>query len=130
MTSPLVLQARITGFFKAFVFAALVFCAPPPALAASPEAEIDHLLSFIAGSPCAFIRNGVAHNGAQAVDHIKDKYEHYREDIRSAADFIALAATKSAMSGKPYLVRCDAAEMPAADGLTQELSAFRHRSAS
>ena len=123
-------QARITGFFKAFVFAALVFCATPPTLAASPEAEIDHLLEFIAGSPCAFIRNGVAYGGAQAMGHIKDKYEHYREDIRSAEDFIALAATRSAMSGKPYLVQCDGAEMPAADWLTQELSAFRQRSAS
>ena len=123
-------QARITGFFKAFVFAALVFCAPPPTLAASPEAEIDHLLEFIAASPCAFIRNGVAYDGAQAVDHIKDKHEHYREEIHSAEDFIALAATRSAMSGKPYLVQCDGAEMPAADWLTQELSAFRQRSAS
>jgi hypothetical protein len=123
-------QARITGVFKTFVCAALIVCAAPPTLAASPEAEIDHLLTFIAGSPCAFIRNGVAYDGAQAVGHIKDKYEHYREDIRSAEDFIALAATKSAMSGKPYLVRCEAAEMPAADWLTQELSAFRQRSGS
>jgi hypothetical protein len=123
-------QARITGLFKAFVVAALVFCAPPPTLAASPEAEIDHLLTVIAGSSCTFIRNGVAYDGAQAVDHIKDKYEHYREDIRSAEDFIALAASKSAMTGKPYLVQCDAAEMPAAEWLTRELSAFRQRSGS
>jgi Family of unknown function (DUF5329) len=123
-------QARITGFFKAFVVAAVVFCAPPPTQAASPEAEIDHLLNFIAGSPCVFIRNGVAYDGAQAADHIKDKYEHYREEIGSAEDFIALAASKSAMSGKPYLVRCDAAEMPAAEWLTQELGAFRQRSGS
>ena len=122
-------QARITGFFKAFVVAALVFCAPPT-LAVSPEVEIDHLLVFIAGSPCAFIRNGVAYDGAQAVSHIKDKYEHYRDDIHTAEDFIALAASKSAMSGKPYLVRCDAAEMLAAEWLTQELGAFRQRSGS
>jgi hypothetical protein len=121
-------QARITGVFKAFVFAALIFCAPPPTLAASPEAEIDHLLTFIAGSPCAFIRNGVAYDGAQAMDHINDKYQHYREDIRSAEDFIARAASKSAMSGKPYLVQCNAAQMPAAEWLTQELSAFSSRS--
>jgi hypothetical protein len=120
-------QARNTGVFKAFVFAALAFYAPPPALAASPEAEIDHLLNFIAGSSCAFIRNGVAYDGAQALDHIKNKYEYYRDDIRSAEDFIALAASKSAMSGRPYLVQCDAAEMPAAEWLTHELSAFRQR---
>lgn len=92
--------------------------------------EIDHLLNFIAGSPCAFVRNGVAYDGAQAVDHIKDKYEYYREDISSAEDFIALAASKSAMSGKPYLVTCDGTTEPAADWITRELNAFRQRSAS
>ena len=122
-------QAQLPGFLKALALAVVILCAAP-AQAASLEAEIDHLLNFIAGSPCAFIRNGVAYDGAQAVDHIKDKYEHYREEIRSAEDFIALAASKSAMSGKPYLVQCDAAEMPAAEWLTQELSAFRQRSGS
>ena len=122
-------QARITGVFKAFALAALALCALPT-LAASPQAEIDHLLTFIAGSPCAFIRNGVAYDGPQAVDHIKDKYDHYRDDIRSAEDFIALAASKSALSGKPYLVQCDGAEMPAAEWLTRELAAFRQRSGS
>ena len=122
-------RAQLPGYLKALALAAVILCAAP-AQAASVAAEIDHLLTFIAGSPCAFIRNGVAYDGAQAVDHIKDKYEHYREDIRSAEDFIALAASKSAMSGKPYLVQCDAAEMPAAEWLTQELSAFRQRSGS
>ena len=123
-------QARITGVFKTFVFAALVFGGPTPTLAASPEAEIDHLLNFIAASPCALIRNGVAYDGAQAVGHIKDKYDYYREDIHSAEDFIALAASKSAMTGKPYLVKCGEATEPAADWITRELEAFRHSSRS
>ena len=122
-------RAEIRGFFKAFATAALVLCAPL-AQAASVEAEIDHLLAFIAGSPCAFIRNGVAYEGRQAVDHIKDKYEYYRDDIHSAEDFIVLAASKSAMSGKPYLVTCDGATEPAADWITRELAAFRKNSAS
>jgi hypothetical protein len=123
-------QARITGVFKAFVFAALVLCAPTPTLAATPDAEIDHLLTFIAASPCAFIRNGVAYDGAHAVGHIKDKYDYYRDDIHSPEDFIALAASKSVMTGKPYLVKCGEATEPAADWLTRELDAFRHSSGS
>ena len=122
-------RAQLPGFLKALALAVVILCAAP-AQGANVEAEIDHLLTFIAGSPCAFIRNGVSHDGAQAVSHIKDKYEHYRSEIRSAEDFIALAASKSAMSGKPYLVQCDATEMPAAEWLTQELSAFRQRSGS
>lgn len=110
--------------------AVLVLYAPPPALADSMAAEIDHLIGFIAGSPCLFIRNGVVYDGAQAVGHIKDKYEYYSADIRSAEDFIARAASKSEWSGKPYFVQCGAAEIPAAQWLTQELSAFRQRSGS
>ena len=105
-----------------------------PALAGMSEEsmseEIDHLLEFIAASPCAFIRNGVAYDGAQAVDHIKDKHDYYRDDIHSAEDFIAFAASRSEMSGKPYLVECDGTTEPAADWIARELNAFRQRSGS
>jgi hypothetical protein len=119
-------QAAIAGLFKAFAIAALVFCGP--ALAASPEAEIDHLLGFIAASPCAFIRNGVAYDGADAMAHIQDKYGYYRDEIHSAEDFIALAASKSALSGKPYLVKCGGTTEPAADWISRELAVFRQHS--
>ena len=99
----------------------------PPTMAAGMSEEIGHLLDFVAASPCAFIRNGVTYAGAQAAGHIKDKYEYYRSDIHSAEDFIALAASKSMMSGRPYLVQCDTTTMPAADWLTKELAAFRQQ---
>ena len=123
-------RAQFAGVFKAFAIAALVSCAPPPALAAGMDAEIGHLLNFIEDSPCIFIRNGDPYDGAQAASHIKDKYDYYRKDIHSAEDFIALAATKSAMSGKPYLVTCGQTTEPAADWITRELDAFRQRSPS
>lgn len=116
------------GYFKGFIVAALTQCAP--AMAASPEAEIDHLLGFIAASPCSFLRNGVAYDGAEAVAHIEDKYAYYRDDIHRAEDFIALAATKSALSGKPYLVTCGETTEPAADWIARELGAYRRNSGS
>lgn len=121
-------RAPNAGYFKGFGIAALFLCAP--ALAASPEAEIDHLLGFIAASPCSFIRNGVAHDGVEAAAHIEDKSDHYRHDIRSAEDFIALAATRSALSGKPYLVTCGETAEPAADWIARELGAYRRNSGS
>lgn len=121
-------RAPNAGYFKGFAIAALFLCAP--ALAASPEAEIDHLLGFIAASPCSFIRNGVAYDGAQATAHIKDKYDHYQDDIHSAEDFIALAATRSALSGKPYLVTCGEKTEPAADWIARELDGYRRNSGS
>jgi hypothetical protein len=96
-----------------------------PAGAAPPVEEIDHLLDFIAASPCAFIRNDAEYPGPEAVAHIKDKYEHYRDEIATAEDFIALAASKSMLSGRPYLVRCGDESKPAGAWLLQELAAFR-----
>jgi hypothetical protein len=114
---------RLIGSALALFIAAFLLAAP--ALAHSMTEEIDHLLGFIAASPCAFIRNDVEYTGEQAVAHIKDKYDYYKSDIHSAEDFIRLAASKSMASGRPYSVRCDAAVMSAADWLNKELAAYR-----
>src|SRR5262249_3622630 len=92
----------IRPILLAIAFVALA----PAAMALTLNEEIDHLLGAIATSPCAFIRNGVTYGGEQAADHVKDKYEYYRAKIHSAEEFIALAATKSEMTGRPYLVQC------------------------
>ncbi|HEX6121330.1 MAG TPA: DUF5329 family protein [Dongiaceae bacterium] len=114
------LRSALALFVAAFVLAA-------PARAHTMTEEIDHLLGFIAASPCTFIRNDVEYDGAGALAHIKDKYEYYRNDIHSAEDFIRLAASKSMASGRPYLVRCNAVTTPAADWLNQELTTFRRQ---
>ena len=95
---------RLKSTLAALVLASILLPSSP-SMAAGLGEEIDHLLRFVAASPCAFIRNGVTYAGAQAADHIRDEYDYYRNDIHSAEDFIALAATKSAMSGRPYLVQ-------------------------
>ena len=96
------------------------------AFAATPVEEIDHLLAFVAGSTCTFIRNGDEYHGPEAADHIRKKYDHFKDEIASAEDFIRLAATKSEMSGRPYEVRCGAdAAIPAAAWLQGELALYR-----
>ncbi len=117
---------RLPGLRTLAVLCGL-FCAAGASHAATPSVEIDHLLGFIAASPCAFIRNDTAYSGAEAVAHIKDKYAHFRDRIATAEDFIDLAASKSLMSGQPYLVRCGAAPELAGDWLRQELAAFRRQ---
>ena len=114
---------RFIGSALALFVAAFMLAAP--AMAHSMTEEIDHLLGFIATSPCAFIRNDVEYSGEQAVAHVKDKYDYYKGDIHSAEDFIRLAATKSMMSGRPYSVRCAATVVPAAEWLNKELATFR-----
>jgi Family of unknown function (DUF5329) len=39
------------------------------------------------------------------MNYIKKKYDYFKTQIHTAEDFIALAATKSELSGRPYLVR-------------------------
>ena len=66
------------------------------------EAEIDYLLERVAMTPCEYHRNGKVYSGAEAHKHILRKYDYFRDDIKTAEDFIRLAASKSTFSGKFY----------------------------
>jgi len=95
--------------------------------AEAPEQDaINHLLQFVETSRCTFLRNGVEYDSKSAVNHIKEKYDYFKNQIRTAEDFIALAATKSELSGRPYFVRCEKAkEVPTATWLHEELQQYR-----
>lgn len=111
--------------------AALVLCAVWPVAAfADPSSEvlgeIDYLIALIRTSPCVFIRNGEDYDGPAAADHIREKFDYFRDRIDTAEDFIARAASKSELSGRPYQVRCPGQEtLAAADWLQAELRAHR-----
>lgn len=88
--------------------------------------EVAHLLSFVRYSTCEMIRNGTAHNGQEGYRHVLDKYDYFRDRIHSTEDFIDLAASKSLLSGKRYLVDCPHREpQRTADWLRQELMRYR-----
>ncbi|WP_324781155.1 YfeK family protein [Thiobacillus sedimenti] len=98
-----------------------VFAASP-----GPEtsAEIDSLLAYIGRSDCRFYRNGSWHDARTAEDHVRGKFLYFsaRQEIHSTEDFIALAATKSSLSGRPYRVKCPGApEQTSAAWLLGEL---------
>lgn len=40
-------------------------------------------------------------------EHIRKKYGHFKDEIATAEDFIALSATKSELTGKKYRVFCE-----------------------
>jgi hypothetical protein len=99
---------------------------PANAIAESVDQTIDYLIQYVAKSNDTFIRNGTTHTPAEAVTHIKAKYEHFRKEIKSPEDFIRLAASKSLLTGKPYLVRAsDGKEMPLDAWLTDALQKYR-----
>jgi Family of unknown function (DUF5329) len=90
------------------------------------EDTISYLLNYVATSKATFIRNGTSHTPAEAAAHIKAKYEHFKADIRTPEDFIRLSASKSLMSGKPYLVRTpEGKEIRLDEWLTEALKAHR-----
>lgn len=76
-------------------------------LAAVKDKEIKHLLKFVTMTQCKYERNGDFHTGKEAAAHIRKKYEYYRDRIKTTADFIKYSATKSTISGKPYLIHCE-----------------------
>ena len=102
----------------------------PCAAAANPndtDQEIQHLMAYIAGADCRFIRNGKEYGSEEARKHIQKKYEYARNRIKTAEDFIQGVASKSSMSGKPYKIRCKNQTMLCADWLGAELKRFRQK---
>ncbi|MEO5719519.1 MAG: DUF5329 family protein [Chthoniobacterales bacterium] len=72
--------------------------------AESLDQTINYLITYIAKSDATFIRNGEKHAPAEGAEHVRAKYEHFKKEIKTPEDFIRLAASKSLLSGKPYLV--------------------------
>src|SRR5579863_9985683 len=89
---------------------------------------IRYLLDFVSKSDCTFIRNGVPHTGREAADHFRSKYEHFESEIKTPEDFIQMSATKSMVTGKPYLVKTtDGKAIPCAEWLGKVLADYRKR---
>ena len=78
--------------------------APPPAAVR----EIEGLIAALGASGCDFQRNGSWYPAKKAEQHLRRKYDYLRErdKVATAEQFIALAGTRSSMSGRAYSVRC------------------------
>jgi len=92
------------------------------------QQEIDYLLNYVENTDCIYDRNGSRHTGLEAVDHIRTKYDYFRDDIESAEDFIRLSASKSTFSGRYYQVICPGVEAERSqDWLLRALKAYREQ---
>jgi hypothetical protein len=114
---------------SARLFVALVFLsmfAGQLLASESLDDSIKFLLDYVAKSDATFIRNGQKHPPKEAANHIKAKYEHFKKEIKTPDDFIRLSASKSLLTGKPYLVRTpDGKEMRLDVWLTEALKQYR-----
>lgn len=120
------MKVFIAGLLLALPLA--VFGQPTPPLPARTQAEIDHLIRYIAASDCRFNRNGSWHDMVAARMHVNNKYEYLvqRGQVDSAEAFIEKAASESSLSGMAYQVQCrGSAPVASATWLKSELVRYR-----
>ena len=96
---------------KTFIVAAiavLALCSSRMASAQEPieKEKIQYLISSVENLKGAkFIRNGTEHDGKEAVAHLQMKLLKAGRMVQTADDFIRLCASKSFITGKPYMIR-------------------------
>ena len=67
--------------------------------------KIEFLISSVENLKGAkFIRNGSEYDGKEAAEHLRMKLQNALV-VETADDFIRLCASKSSISGKPYMIR-------------------------
>lgn len=91
------------------------------------DAEIQYLLGFVAASGCTFVRNGDAHDSADAADHLRLKYDRGRRYADTAEHFIDRLASASSWSGKLYTVTCGEITEPSGEWLHRALAEYRQQ---
>jgi hypothetical protein len=89
------------------VFAFLTLCSGVVSARDTGEIKkIDFLISSVENlKGTKFIRNGSEYTGKEAAEHLRMKLKNAGKRVQTAEDFIRLCASKSYISGKPYMVR-------------------------
>jgi len=116
-------------WLRRFLPALLLACASLAAAAPSADEHqrIQTLIQRVEKmTTMSFLRNGTAHTAAEAAQHMQAKYAHFKNKIATAEDFVDLCASRSEMTGKPYMVKMgDAAPVEAGAFLKDELRTLR-----
>ena len=113
--------AAVVRLLVCAVVSAATAAAAPAEL--SETEKIEALIKAVEGlKDATFVRNDVEYDAKDAAAHMRRKWEAGKDRIKTARDFIALAASKSSTSGKPYLIRFkDGKELESAKFLTEKL---------
>jgi hypothetical protein len=88
----------------------------------SEKQKIEAALARIETSPFKFIRNDDEHDGKSAAEHLRRKLKSAGDKVKTFDQFIEHIATRSSMSGDPYLVKLG-------DGKTVELAKWLRETA-
>ena len=115
----------LARFVLLIVLAILIAAPVSSSVPSSTQEEISYLLSQIAQSDCQFIRNSKIHSPEQALEHINRKYNHLKNRIETAEQFITYAASRSSITGSDYLIRCGAVTTTSRQWLEEQLRVYR-----
>lgn len=101
-----------------------------PAVAEPDQGEavlIERLIALVGSSKeVVFVRNGTEATPDAAARHLRDKYDFFSMNIKTADDFIRLCGTRSEATKKPYEVRFpDGHRQPAGEWLGAQLKRMR-----
>ena len=67
--------------------------------------RIEYLLERLAESTCIFIRNGEQYAGKTAAAHMRWKYGRFKNEIKTAEDFVRKIANGSRMTHEIYTTK-------------------------
>lgn len=103
--SRLSLLIALGAAVSAVSVSSCVYAAPAPQ---SVHAEIEALFKRMQAAGCQFNRNSSWYSATEAQEHLSKKLAYFEERgaIKTTEDFITVAATKTSLSGKQYLVHC------------------------
>ena len=108
------------------IFTILLTTAISLGLDAPAKAEVDELISFVEKSGVRFIRNGTEYPATEGAQHLRDKLAKAGNRVKTTEDFVTGIASKSYLSGKPYLVKfSDGRTQPTGDWLRARLAEMR-----
>lgn len=75
-------------------------------LSAAERARIERLIVFVANQKdMQFVRNGNVYSCTDAAAFLRKKLDSMGQQVSTAQQFIEQIASKSSMSGEPYMVR-------------------------
>lgn len=104
------LYKKSHSFLRIVLLCGLALAGPVSALEAFAEEitetkKIEMLISRVEASGGIFVRNGSEHSATAAGAHMRLKYSRAGSLIKTAEQFIEYVATKSSITGRPYLIK-------------------------
>jgi hypothetical protein len=88
------------------------------AMPAAERSRVERLIKYVESrTDVQFIRNGTAYSSQDAASFLRGKMDQMGEGVMSARQFIEQIASRSTMSGQPYMIRYP-------DGRTEYASKF------